>query len=66
MSPTEKPDEKARFEAMLAQVLTTDEEARGHRAEKNTRGAARFRAVDAKRRFEANRPRRSRAGKLRR
>ena len=64
MSRTEEPDEKARFEAMLAQVLTTDEQARGHRAGKTTRGAARSRAVDAKRRFEANRQRRSKAGKL--
>jgi hypothetical protein len=55
-----KPPEKnaeARFEALLAQVLTTDEEARQHVALKNARGSARHEAVVAKAAFEKGRER---------
>lgn len=48
-------DTQARFEAMLSQVLTTDEEAQGHRAAKGLRGKARQRADRAKATFEGNR-----------
>jgi hypothetical protein len=56
---TDRPlDEKqARFEAMLSQVLTTDEVARGHRAAKALRGQARQWAVGARAAFERNRDR---------
>jgi hypothetical protein len=59
--PPEK-DAEARFEALLAQVLTTDEEARQHAALKSAHGSARQEAVFAKAAFEKNRerPRKSR------
>jgi hypothetical protein len=51
---------EARFEAMLRQVLTTDEEARERRSAKDRRTVARYRAVDAKARSERERGPRSR------
>jgi hypothetical protein len=53
-------DDKARFEAMLRQVLTTEEEARQRRTAKDRRTVARDRAVDAKARSERERRPRSR------
>jgi hypothetical protein len=48
---------EARFEAMLSQVLTTDEEAREHEAAKGTRTTARQRAAGAKATSQRNRER---------
>jgi hypothetical protein len=50
-------DAKARFEALLAQVLTTAEDAREHAAVKEARGSARQHAGVAKSAFEKNRER---------
>lgn len=58
-----KEDAKARFEALLEQVLTTEEEARQHAALKNARGSARQEAVTAKATFEKNRERSPKARK---
>lgn len=55
--PSPKETQPARFEAMLSQVLTTDEEARGHQAAKGSRSEDRQRAVSAKATFEYNRQR---------
>ncbi|WP_112663882.1 hypothetical protein [Microvirga flavescens] len=57
MTKPSKEDPQARFETLLAQVLTSDEEARQHAALKNARGSARCEAVDAKATFEKNRER---------
>ncbi len=57
MTKLSKEDAKARFEALLEQVLTTDEKARQHAALKNARGLARQEAVTAKTTFEENRER---------
>jgi hypothetical protein len=46
---------QARFESMLAQVLTTDEEVLEHQAAKGTRMAARRHARKARATFERNR-----------
>jgi len=50
-------DGEARFEAMLREVLTTDEEARERRSAKDQRTVARHLAVGAKTRFEQSRGR---------
>jgi hypothetical protein len=63
MTKPSKEDAKARFEALLSQVLTTDEEARQHAALKNARGSARQEAVTAKATFEKNRERSPKARK---
>jgi len=57
MAGSAEEDEKARFEALLSQVLTTDEEARQHAALKNAHGSARQHAIAAKATFETNRER---------
>lgn len=57
MTKPENEDPQARFEALLAQVLTTDERAREHEALKNVRGTARHQAVAAKESFARNRER---------
>jgi hypothetical protein len=66
MAGMPKEDPKARFEALLAQVLTTDEEARQHAAVKMARGSARRQAVIAKATFETNRERPQKARRPRR
>jgi hypothetical protein len=48
---------QARFEALLSQGLTTDQEARVHRAAKALREASLSRALGAKAAFERNRER---------
>ena len=53
-------DVEARFEAMLRQVLTTEEGARERGTAKDRRTVARDRAVDAKARSERDRRLRSR------
>ncbi len=56
---TQSPeDAQARFEAMLMQVLTTDERSREHRTAKDRHGVARQKAKVAKARFVQNRDRR--------
>lgn len=54
---TQPADDAARFEAMLREVLTTEEEALQHRSAKDLRTVARYRAVGAKERFERSRAR---------
>jgi len=57
MDDGSEEDEKAKFETLLAQVLTTDEDARQHRAMKNARGLARQDAATAKAMYETHRER---------
>jgi hypothetical protein len=54
---TEPDSDKPDFEALLAQVLITDEKAQTHQASKTARGSARKDAVSAKANFERNRER---------
>ncbi|HZH53708.1 MAG TPA: hypothetical protein VEZ16_17720 [Microvirga sp.] len=55
--PSDEASDAARFEAMLREVLTTDEEAREHRSAKDLRTVARQRAVGAKAQFANSRER---------
>jgi hypothetical protein len=66
--PAVEAEFEAEFEAMLRQVLTTDEEAREHQSAKDLRTVARHLAVGARARCEwsrlrAQRSRRRRPGK---
>jgi hypothetical protein len=54
-TPDAPGDREARFEAMLREVLTTEEEALQRRSAKDLRTVARYRAVGAKERFERSR-----------
>ncbi len=56
-APDAPGDREARFEAMLREVLTTEEEALQRRSAKDQRTVARYRAVGAKERFERSRAR---------